>query len=127
MTFLKKGSDMKAIAVGAVALAMALTAQAEDSMPSGVLAAPGGRYVFGQVNQFAKYQFLLDTQTGRMWSVIKYCADVAKPETCEDAVLKPLLFESANRESTSVTPIQEPAPTKSKPRGTFDDIPQSVK
>lgn len=33
-----------------------------------VLAAPGGRYVFGQISSFRRDQFLLDTQTGRVWT-----------------------------------------------------------
>ena len=42
----------------------------EQSSQSHVLSSPGGRYVFGQVSTFRRDQFLLDTQTGRMWEVV---------------------------------------------------------
>jgi hypothetical protein len=42
-------------------------AQSTDSV--GILAAPGGRYVFGQVSVMRRDQFLLDTQTGRLWAL----------------------------------------------------------
>lgn len=41
-------------------------AQREPSR-AGCLAAQGGRYVFGQVSESGKDQFMLDTQTGRLW------------------------------------------------------------
>jgi hypothetical protein len=33
------------------------------------LASPNGRYVFGQVSDFRSDQYMLDTQTGRLWRV----------------------------------------------------------
>ncbi|RJR19737.1 MAG: hypothetical protein C4582_10115 [Desulfobacteraceae bacterium] len=33
------------------------------------LSCPGGRYVFGQISDSAKDQFMLDTVTGRLWRV----------------------------------------------------------
>ena len=35
-----------------------------------VLSSQGGRYVFGQIYQMRKDQYLLDTQTGRMWVMV---------------------------------------------------------
>lgn len=38
--------------------------------PSGtVLSSTGGRYVFGQVSDSSKDQYMLDTQTGRLWRI----------------------------------------------------------
>lgn len=34
-----------------------------------MLSAPGGRYVFGQISTFRRDQYLLDTQTGRVWTL----------------------------------------------------------
>jgi hypothetical protein len=31
------------------------------------LSSPGGRFVFGQISEFRRDQFMLDTQTGRLW------------------------------------------------------------
>ena len=36
-----------------------------------VLAASNGRYVFGQVSSFRRDQYLLDTQTGRLWQIVE--------------------------------------------------------
>ncbi|CAH1092829.1 hypothetical protein [Candidatus Nitrotoga sp. 1052] len=32
-----------------------------------MLSSPGGRFVFGQISDFRRDQFMLDTQTGRLW------------------------------------------------------------
>ncbi|NTV32731.1 MAG: hypothetical protein HGA50_05510 [Deltaproteobacteria bacterium] len=34
-----------------------------------VLSAAGGRFVFGQISDSGKDQFMLDTQTGRLWRI----------------------------------------------------------
>lgn len=34
-----------------------------------VLCPPGGRFVFGQISDSAKDQFMLDTLTGRLWKI----------------------------------------------------------
>ena len=59
------------------ALVMCATASHAQQSPSlhGVLSVPGGRYVFGQVSEFAKHQYMLDTQTGRLWKMICVVAD----------------------------------------------------
>lgn len=38
---------------------------------AGTLSAEGGRYVFGQVSKNRTDQFVLDTQTGRLWQLQK--------------------------------------------------------
>lgn len=35
-----------------------------------VLSSDNGRYVFGQVSQARKDQYLLDTKTGKLWNVV---------------------------------------------------------
>ncbi|MBW1997561.1 MAG: hypothetical protein JRJ29_06295 [Deltaproteobacteria bacterium] len=37
----------------------------------GVLGCAGGRYVFGQISDSSKDQFMLDTLTGRLWGIAK--------------------------------------------------------
>lgn len=49
-----------------------------------VLATPSGRYVFGQISDFRRDQFLLDTQTGRLWQVVV--------DDKENKKLQPVLF-----------------------------------
>lgn len=34
-----------------------------------ILSTPGGRFVFGQISDFRRDQFMLDTQTGRLWAI----------------------------------------------------------
>ena len=36
----------------------------------GALSSAGGRFVFGQISDFRRDQYLLDTQTGRLWKVV---------------------------------------------------------
>jgi len=40
------------------------------AQPGSVLSSPGQRYVFGQVSEYARHQYLLDTQTGRLWQLV---------------------------------------------------------
>ena len=41
--------------------------QAAAQPQYGVLSAPNGRFVFGQISSSSKDQFMLDTATGRLW------------------------------------------------------------
>lgn len=41
--------------------------RAEITGNCAVLSAQGGRFIFGQVSSFRRDQYLLDSQTGRMW------------------------------------------------------------
>ncbi|RLB30455.1 MAG: hypothetical protein DRH20_16650, partial [Deltaproteobacteria bacterium] len=36
---------------------------------TGILATGGGRFVFGQISESAKDQYMLDTRTGRLWRI----------------------------------------------------------
>lgn len=38
--------------------------------PQKILSSEGGRFVFGQVSDFRRDQFMLDTKTGKLWKVI---------------------------------------------------------
>lgn len=35
-----------------------------------LLSSENGRYVFGQISEFRRDQFMLDTKTGRLWSIV---------------------------------------------------------
>jgi hypothetical protein len=72
------------------------------------LSSATGRFVFGQISESGKDKYMLDTQTGRLWEVISYCEDMSKRETCQAAVLRPVLYESIGRTVTSQAPIPEP-------------------
>ena len=48
---------------------IAVSASAQMSQPA-VLSATGGRYIFGQISSMRADQFMLDTQTGRLWQLV---------------------------------------------------------
>lgn len=54
----------------ATVAAPAAWAESSGNDAHSVLSAPGGRYVFGQVSQFARYQYMLDTKAGRLWQIV---------------------------------------------------------
>ena len=58
------------LVLAAVALSAggANAVQAQASNTPAVLA--GGRYVFGQINEYNADQYMLDTQTGRLWRLV---------------------------------------------------------
>jgi hypothetical protein len=78
----RKGGNMQAIFLRAALVAamvlfaapvyaqFGLTAPPPQAPPSGkVLSSTGGRYVFGQISDSGKDQFMLDTHTGRLWRI----------------------------------------------------------
>ena len=60
-------SHLTTLAVLAGALC-ASAVQAQTSNKPAVLGA--GRYVFGQINEYNADQYMLDTQTGRLWRLV---------------------------------------------------------
>lgn len=58
------------IAVGPALAQFGISTPPPQVPPSGkVLSSTGGRYVFGQISDSSKDQFMLDTQTGRLWRI----------------------------------------------------------
>ncbi len=81
----------------------ATTIQAQaagQSFPA--LSAPGGRFVFGQVSDFQRDKFLLDTQTGRVWVMV--CTD-DKAAQCWRG-LQSVPFLDQNGAITFTVPVQ---------------------
>jgi len=56
------------------------------------LSNPSGRYVFGQISEYRKDQYMLDTQTGRLWSIT--VTNLAKEGAApvEMTALSPVLY-----------------------------------
>lgn len=48
---------------------VAINTKAQSIQPE-VLSTSGGRYVFGQISSFRSDQYMLDTQTGRLWEAV---------------------------------------------------------
>jgi hypothetical protein len=55
--------------------AFTCNALSADGWPNGVIGTSSGRYVLGQLNQLARDQYLLDTQTGQLWRLSTYEKD----------------------------------------------------
>lgn len=90
-------------------LALAIISSAASAQPAadaiGQLSAAGGRYVFGQISAMRRDQYLLDTQTGRVWQLV--CAEKDKNDsskcnlTAFDAMV---FFDHTGKPSPSPTP-----------------------
>ena len=85
-----EASMRKLLLTAALALCGADNAVAGDGWPAGVLSAPTGRYVFGQINQMARDQYMLDTQTGRLWRIMCAESDPADATKCLGTILAPV-------------------------------------
>jgi hypothetical protein len=83
-----------AVAAAAISSVSAQTANAPTTQPSSILGVTGGRFVFGEPAQYAGY-YLLDTQSGRLWKLTRFCEDAKRNETCDPAVMAPVFFEHA--------------------------------
>ena len=59
---------------------------AQENQNNQVLSSVNGRFVFGQVSDFRRDQYLLDTQTGRLWQIVE--------TENKQQILQPVLFSS---------------------------------
>lgn len=86
---------IKNLFLAAAILTIATSATANEDPSGSVIAASGGRFAFGQVSSFAKHQFLLDTQTGRLWKMVCVveAGDITNPAAkCVYNKLEPVYF-----------------------------------
>lgn len=68
------------MAVGAIGALQAATVHAESATPKNSVLAGSGRYAFGQISDFRRDQYMLDTQTGKLWKIVSH-----KPVLAKDA------------------------------------------
>ena len=71
-----------------------------------ILASSTGRFVFGQISEFRRDQYMLDTQTGRLWQTA--CSKSEKgastsPDSCT-VVLQPVPYVGPGDDKCSVLP-----------------------
>jgi len=101
------------LATGLLGAGTSLAADAVKVIPPAhkSLSTEGGRFVFGQISEYQRDQFLLDTVTGRVWRVVSYTPTDAQgnplPGAQKRDVLQSLLFLD-RQENTSEYPISEP-------------------
>lgn len=67
--------NLTRFAITVAAFAFSACASAADAVKvtppqQKVLASSNGRYVFGQVSEYRRDQYMLDTQTGRLWQIV---------------------------------------------------------
>lgn len=84
------------------------------------LSSAAGRYVFGQINGMARDQYMLDTQTGRLWQLVCAKRDEADSSKCDVLVLQAVSYSSAPGLSDLPPAPQTVAVT---PRKRADDSP----
>ena len=98
---------MKKTMVAAIIIACSGLAYGQSgSSPNGVLSSGNGRFVFGQISEYARHQYMLDTQTGRLWKLVKNTPkkpDGAPDEENSYVVLDWIPYVSENGK-LSVTP-----------------------
>lgn len=83
---------MKIFAFSVLAVILHFPALAQDAAPGSVLSSSGGRYVFGQVSKARRDQFMLDTQTGRLWTMV--CLKIGKESgQCDVESLSPIGYQ----------------------------------
>lgn len=63
------GNNMKRI-IALLSILSTNTFAADAPATGKVLASENGRYVFGQISEYRRDQYMLDTKTGRLWRVV---------------------------------------------------------
>lgn len=77
-----------------------------------VLSSTTGRFVYGQIAEYTSQQFMLDTQTGRIWQISKYIPTKADGtpdrENAMDVLTVLPYFEGQGRFSATPPPPAHP-------------------
>jgi hypothetical protein len=89
------------VLVATLALAAFGPVLAADPTPLAVLSSSAGRFVFGQISGMRQDQYLLDTETGRLWAVV--CVAAADGQ-CQQTVLRPVAFVDRNTKILGLSP-----------------------
>lgn len=94
----------------------AVSAHAQVQTPppgqGAALSATGGRYVFGQISESRRDQYLLDTQTGRLWVQACIASNKEDPKQCAQTGLVPVSFTDGKGDPAGFAPAPAPAPTR---------------
>lgn len=100
-------------ATACAAFTAAGAAHAQSSPSFQPLASPTGRYVLGQIDPARADQYLLDTQTGRVWQLA--CAEAGEtPGSCKQTILQPVMILQSfvSHELSPYPPQPTQPPTK---------------
>ena len=91
------------------AVAASAQAQAPSAGHVNVLSATGGRYVFGQISESRRDQYMLDTQTGRLWVQTCIASSKEDPKQCAQTGLVPVSFTDGKGDLAGFAPSAAPA------------------
>ena len=71
-----------------------------------LLSSSNGRYVFGQISEFRRDQYMLDTQTGRLWQTACAKTDAGVSNTQDNCtiILRPVPYIGPGDDKWSVSP-----------------------
>lgn len=83
----------KMLSAALVGLVAAAQAQQPAIHPT-TLSSSAGRFVFGQINGLARDQYMLDTQSGRLWQIVCVKADESDGSKCLLKVLQAVSYDS---------------------------------
>jgi len=73
-----------------------------ENYPKGTI---GGRYQFVQVSEFRRDQYLIDTETGRVWQMV--CAEANKSE-CTQSILQEIFVQNNPKSEEFFKKAQHP-------------------
>lgn len=86
-------------------------AQTDATARQGVVTAPGGRYAFGQISALSRDQYMLDTQTGRLWQLVCVKLHTEDKSKCVMTELSPISYQRPSpSQSEDLLPPPPPAP-----------------
>jgi hypothetical protein len=77
----------------AALLPLSVIAQSPAIHPT-TLNSASGRYVFGQINHLARDQYMLDTQTGRLWQMTCIKSDETDKSKCHLLALQAISYDT---------------------------------
>ncbi len=76
-----------------VSTALAQESGKPSPTPQKTLSLENGRFVFGQISEYRRDQYVLDTKTGRLWQKVVAKVGEAGKET-EVNILQPIFYEA---------------------------------
>jgi hypothetical protein len=101
----------RALIVVALAVFAAPSSATEPPASGTVMAGHGGRFVFGKISDYRRDQFMLDTQSGRLWRMV--CLEFAAPPNATDCV-QYALSEIPYVDATGAAATSVPPPPRTK-------------
>lgn len=85
---------LQSVGLCAVSLVSATAVAQSQPIHPATLSSASGRYVFGQINHLARDQYMLDTQTGRLWQLTCIKSQEADPSKCQALVLQAVPYDT---------------------------------